>query len=42
MGFYFYEFYEIVFLDFKAISPYQITTTFFNMGLDLVLKGFLK
>ncbi len=24
------------------ISPYQVTTTFFNMGFDLVLKGFLS
>jgi hypothetical protein len=25
---------------FKVISPYQLTTTFFNMGFHLVLKGF--
>jgi len=32
MGFYF--------RIFKMISPYQLTTTFFNMGFDIVLKGF--
>jgi hypothetical protein len=24
------------------ISPYQLTTIFFNMGFDLVLKGFIS
>jgi hypothetical protein len=24
------------------ISPYQLTTTFFNMSFDLVLKGFIS
>jgi hypothetical protein len=27
---------------FKVISPYQLRATFFNMGFDLVLKGFDK
>ncbi len=26
---------------FKVISPYQVTT-FFNMGFDLVSRGFIK
>jgi hypothetical protein len=27
---------------FKVISPYELITIFFNMGFDLVLKGFHK
>jgi len=26
----------------KAISQYQLTTTFFNMGFDFVLRGFIN
>jgi hypothetical protein len=26
----------------KVILPYLLITTFFNMGFDLVLKGFIK
>ncbi len=26
---------------FKSISPYELITIFFNMGFDVVLKGFI-
>jgi hypothetical protein len=26
----------------KMISQYQLTTSFFNMGFDLVLRGFIS
>jgi hypothetical protein len=27
---------------FKLISPYHLITTFFNIGFDLVLRGFIN
>jgi hypothetical protein len=35
------DFMGFVFRIFKVISPYELTT-FFNMGFDLVLKGFIS
>jgi hypothetical protein len=31
-----------VFRIFKVISPFELTITFFNMGFDLVLRGFIS
>ncbi len=36
------DFMSFSFRIFKMISPYQLTTIFFNMGFDLVLKGFIS
>jgi hypothetical protein len=41
-----WDFILMDFMDFsfrisKVSSPYQLTTTFFNMGFHLVLKGFI-
>jgi hypothetical protein len=33
---------EIFKWDPKVISPYQLTTTIFNMNFDLILKGLKK
>jgi hypothetical protein len=30
------------FQNFKKNSPYQLTIIFFNMGFDLILKGFIN
>jgi hypothetical protein len=42
MGFYSYGLCGFFFRIFKVISPYELITIFFNMGFDLVLKGFHK
>ncbi len=34
------DFMGFSFRIFNMISPYQLTTTFLNMGFDIVLKGF--
>jgi hypothetical protein len=34
------DFMVFSFRSFKVISLYQLTTTFFNMDFDLVLRGF--
>ncbi len=36
------DFISFSFRIFEMISPYQLTTTFFNMSFDLVLKGFIS
>ncbi len=36
------DFMNFSFRIFKMISPYQLITTFFNMGFDLVLRGFIN
>jgi len=36
------DFMGFSFRIFKMISPYQLITTFFNMGFDLILKGFIS
>jgi hypothetical protein len=41
-GFILMEFMGFSFKISEVISPYQLTTTFFNMGFHLVLKGFIS
>ncbi len=36
------DFLGFSFRIFKMILPYHLTTTFFNMGFDLVLKAFIS
>ncbi len=41
-AFIFMNFMHFSFKNFKVISSYQLTTTFFNMNFDLVLKEFIS